>query len=684
MKTLPRMVIRLSFSLIVASGFALQGCSSGESSSSPVADDEVELTDQRERVSLLPSPDLQKALAGLELRARDRSLVSVKMSAFPAESLFAGVATPDKPLPVPIQARRQVILQLKPSVSADELASLLGDFMLQPVQSIPELGIVVVQERSVAVAAEASVTVPSVADIEKLDVSSLIDRLRRDPRVLSAAPDSVLSPLTLKASVIPTPDHNPASTGEQQDWGIDDAEISGVWPRLTKPLSVGVIDVGFGEHADLVLKKGLSPAVRTADHGTHVSGILCAQHNNIGVRGALKGCTVVYSASQNILQRNDPVEGDDVVGWSAFFSEYLVTVLDFMRNNPDVKVINLSLGYNWLPNFSKDPRNEREVRDLVRNQGLMYYALLRYAADQQIALVTAAGNDSTSLATPLEARWASPFNFGSNLMMQNDGWTNGLVVEAHDAEGRRADFSNVGGDISCPGVDVLSTVAAPPNALGTASGTSMASPYCAAGLMALRTVLPDIDLPTAMRCIRKSKKFSGSVPRLDLQYAIENCSAKDAGNYVDDRMQALQRWAEFLAGDSAPMHDAATQAGCRYSMRREFLVSTVVDLGDGQGPEFADPNVLREVRNYASSLIASGCTEPLFVVMRLSLTPDARRKYDSALAIMSEINKAKYPGAVVLVEWPLFGDVNDLAPMDNRVVVMVSDRDLAARLVAGR
>ena len=673
----------LNVSIIVVLSSLGYGCSqqNGATTSGPA--DAGEVGAEADSDALLPAPDLQKALADLELAARDRSIVSIKMTAFPAESLFAGVATVDNPVPIPIQARRQVMLQLQPSVTAESLSSLLRDFNLQPVQSMPELGIVVAQERDVAAAAEASVTVQSIADVDKLEVTNLIDRLRRDPRVLSAAPDSILSPQVLKAAAIPMPDLNAGVAGEQQDWGIDDARISDVWPKLTKPLSVGVIDVGFGEHADLVLRNGLAAAVRKADHGTHVSGILCAQHNDVGVRGALKDCTVVYSSSQNILQSTDPVEGNDIVGWSAFFSEYLVTVLDFMRKNPDIKVINLSLGYNWLPNFSKDPRNVREIRDLVRSQGLMYSALLRYAAEQQMALVSAAGNDSTSLATPLEARWASPFNFGSSLMLQTRGWSNGLVVEAHDASGKRADFSNVGGDISCPGVDVLSTVAIPRDTLGISSGTSMASPYCAAGLLALRTVLPNIDLKTAMRCIRKSKKFSGSVPRMDLQYAIENCSAKDAANSVDDRVAALQRWADLLAGDSGQTPNAATQTGCRYSMRQEFPVSTVVDLGDGQGPEFADQNVLREVQSYASSLIANGCTEPVFVVMRLSLAADARRKFDFALAIMSQINRASYPGPVVLVEWPLFGDVNDLAPMDDRVVVMVSDQDLAQKLVAG-
>ncbi|MEZ4281604.1 MAG: hypothetical protein R3F21_18515 [Myxococcota bacterium] len=211
----------------------------------------------------------------------------------------------------------------------------------------------------------------------------------------------------------------------------------------------------------------------------------------------------------------------------------------------------------------------------------------------------------------------------------------------------------------------------------------MASPYCAAGLLALRTALPSIDLPTAMRCIRKSKEFNGSVPRMNLQHAIENCDAKDGSNYTDDRVEALQRWANFLAGEEAAMSTAGTQSRCRYSMRQEFPLSAVIDLGDGQGPEIADQNILREVQSYASSLVVNGCTEPVLIATRLSLTADARRKYDFALAIMSQIILAKYPGPVFLVEWPQFGDKNEPAPPDNRVVVMVSDQDLAKGLTPG-
>ncbi|MEZ4281603.1 MAG: hypothetical protein R3F21_18510 [Myxococcota bacterium] len=321
----------LILAIIVVLIFAGSGCQleNGGAGSEAPNDGEPKRTDGSD--SLLPTSDLQEALAGLDLVARDRSVVSVEMTAFPAESLFAGVATADKPIRIPIQARRQVMLQLRPTVTADSLSSILRDFDLEPVQSMPELGIVIAQERDMTAAAEASVTLPDATDFNKLEVSDLIDRLRSDPRILSAAPDSILSPLVLKAAAIPTPDLNAGAVGEQQDWGINDARISDVWPMLSKPLSVGVIDVGIGEHADLVLRNGLTASVRKADHGTHVSGIMCAQHNTIGVRGALKNCTVVYSSSQNILQRTDPVEGNDIVGWSAFFSEYLATTLDFMH-----------------------------------------------------------------------------------------------------------------------------------------------------------------------------------------------------------------------------------------------------------------------------------------------------------------------------------------------------------------
>ncbi|MEQ1931146.1 MAG: S8 family serine peptidase, partial [Parvularculaceae bacterium] len=271
---------------------------------------------------------------------------------------------------------------------------------------------------------------------------------------------------------------------------------------------------------------GLPDAWSVQDHGNHVAGIMCARHNGLGVKGVLPNCSVAAAGGSFLIAGYSPIEGDDAIAFQARLSEYLATVLTFMEKNPDAKVINLSLGYNWMPNFRADPRTPDNafLRDIVRSQGRIFQAILAYAKARDIVIFSAAGNDSTSLSSPLEAEWASPFNFGAKLMKDAEGWSNGVIVEAHGQNNRRASFSNVGGDISCPGVDIKSSLARPSNSYGLMSGTSMASPYCAASYAALRSLHPTLPVRKTLECyLGVSGRIEGRVPKMDLKAAHEAC-----------------------------------------------------------------------------------------------------------------------------------------------------------------
>jgi len=620
----------------------------------------------------LPAPALMSALEGLPVDKPDRTVVSLRTSSFPEESYFAAIAGPDAPVAVPVQARRQVVLQLRPETSAEDIQSLLETYGLAPVQTLPQIGVLVVGVPNERVE-NAGLALEEVAGIQSLELNELVDELAKDPRILVATPNSVLSPFVMHGSVSPVDVAPPSASlqAERQDWGIDDARIDDAWPLINGPMAVGVIDVGFGRHDDLDMREGFSVPPLLHNHGTHVAGIMCAKHNNGWVRGALPGCTVFYSPGHELLDSLDPVEGTDVVAWSALLSEYLATVLEFMDANPAIGVINLSLGYNWLPNFNQDPRSNRTIRNIVRSQGRIYKTLLEHAALKDVALVSAAGNDSMTLPTPLEAQWASPFNYGADLMLRDRGWSNGLVVEAHDRAGRRASFSNAAGHISCPGVGIVSTLASPQNGIGTMSGTSMASPYCAAGLAALRAVLPGLGLQEAMRCIRESPVSSGNVPRLDLAHAIDSCRASAvvlgglADGYDSQKMPSL-------AGRGADP--------CAYSHSRSFAVSAVYDQGDGQGPEFADAAARQEIADYAAQLVASGCRAPVMIVTRLTYNSQFRPAYDFALGVTSVLRQAGYPGESLIVEWPATRPGAPGPNFDDHVVVMVGDSAIRGAL----
>ena len=70
-------------------------------------------------------------------------------------------------------------------------------------------------------------------------------------------------------------------------------------------------------------------------------------------------------------------------------------------------------------------------------------------------IFSAAGNDSSGLSKPISAKFASPFNWAALTAREKGIARNGVVVEAHDSSNQRAPFSNLGGHVSCPGVDVV-------------------------------------------------------------------------------------------------------------------------------------------------------------------------------------------------------------------------------------
>lgn len=206
-----------------------------------------------------------------------------------------------------------------------------------------------------------------------------------------------------------------------------------------------------------------------------------------------------------------------------------------MDSQDDVQTFNVSLGYNWRSNFgiNSDLPDYSQWRALVESQGAFLVSLLELANANGRVIFSAAGNDSTDLDTPIGAKYASPFNWAAITAREEGNAFNGVIVEAHDQDGNRAAFSNSGGHISCPGVNIFSAVAHSPDgqvsksAYGSMSGTSMASPYCASGQSLFKLVRPGYNGVEAVECMLQSNDLSSSnTPMLRLQQALNVCPAK--------------------------------------------------------------------------------------------------------------------------------------------------------------
>ena len=297
-----------------------------------------------------------------------------------------------------------------------------------------------------------------------------------------------------------------AAATEHTNWAITDAKTDTLWGMLApnQDFLVGIIDTGFDDHEDIVMEKGLVQTLNSADHGNHVAEIACGSHNGVGIKGAAPRCTARVAVGTFLFPAINPIESEGPLGFHTLFSELVATVLDYLSQNPDVNVINLSLGYNWMPNFGINPESDDAagVRDLVRGQGRIMLSILEFARQRDVVIVSAAGNDSTNLsANPLASKWASPFNWAALAMEETLGWSNGFVVEAHGEDRERAKFSNDEGMVSAGGVDIFSALAGSIDNYGTLSGTSMASPLVAGSIAMLRALNPAVNLEGLYQCI---------------------------------------------------------------------------------------------------------------------------------------------------------------------------------------
>jgi subtilisin family serine protease len=252
--------------------------------------------------------------------------------------------------------------------------------------------------------------------------------------------------------VIDNPDRKaPPDDWEEPDLGQDEvpegiARIGG--PVTSVDLSgvaVAVVDTGVDlDHPDLNVI-GAKDIVAEAGgndrdgddgygHGTHVAGIIGAEADGDGVAGVAPG--VGLYAVRVLDDSGGGTYGDVIAG------------LDWVLSEPDIRVVNLSLG------APGDPGANSMLDDAIQ-------ALL----DAGVVVCIAAGNDGADTATFVPA-----------------GFDLGVVVSAYDTDGGDngfAYFSNYGDevDIAAPGVNITSTYL--DGAWAALSGTSMATPHVA-------------------------------------------------------------------------------------------------------------------------------------------------------------------------------------------------------------
>lgn len=248
------------------------------------------------------------------------------------------------------------------------------------------------------------------------------------------SPTYRLPPVTVEATYI--------ELAETVDWSLNLYHVPPLWKQSRgQAVRVAVLDTGIdADHPDLNaaienardFTGSRSGPIDHNGHGTHVSGTIAAQQNDVGVIGVAPECRLLVAK----------VLGDDGAGSDEAIARGIAWAVE-----AGADILSMSFG-------SPQP------------SAAMHEAL-QHAVDQGRFVICAAGNDGR----PESVNYPAKFPFS-------------VAVSAVDRNGQLASFSSRGPevDIAAPGQDILSTWLA--DGYAKLSGTSMATPFVS-GVVAL-------------------------------------------------------------------------------------------------------------------------------------------------------------------------------------------------------
>ena len=301
----------------------------------------------------------------------------------------------------------------------------------------------------------------------------------------------------------------PAGTNEEVfNWGAvamhaREAEAVNV---KRAPVTVAVVDSGVEDtHPDLEGRVDTSRSVKcsvngvaTQDfygwrdefyHGTHVAGIIAANHNDIGIDGIAPEASIVAIEATNDNR--------------LIYPEY-VTCAFMWAASHGVDVVNNSYSMDpWVYWSPTDPEQAAGLEAATRS--------IKYAQGKGLAVIAAAGNEGvdidnptidngspTDVPTPTKNR---AVNGGIRVPSMLDGVAQvSAVGQAYNVKPGlslgRAEFSNYGNtiDFAAPGDQIYSTVPLLfyPSGFAVADGTSMATPHVSGIAALIKSVHPEL------------------------------------------------------------------------------------------------------------------------------------------------------------------------------------------------
>ena len=210
------------------------------------------------------------------------------------------------------------------------------------------------------------------------------------------------------------------------------------------------------------------PTRDNVKHGTHVSGIIGAERNNgIGMDG-------VANNVQIMTVRAVP-DGDE-------YDKDVAVAIRYAVDN-GAKILNTSFGKYYSPHSQ------------------WVYDAIKYAADHDVLIVNAAGNDGLDLDT-VNVYPNDQFDNGSEI---SDTFLTVGALNFEYGENMVANFSNYGKtnvDVFAPGVKIWATT--PLNTYEFLGGTSMAAPGVAGVAAMIRSYYPKLSAAQVKQILMES------------------------------------------------------------------------------------------------------------------------------------------------------------------------------------
>lgn len=215
---------------------------------------------------------------------------------------------------------------------------------------------------------------------------------------------------------------------------------------------------------------GPDPKKKDAKHGTHVAGIIAAQRNNgVGMNGVAQNV--------QIMAIRAVPDGDE-------YDKDIALAIRYAVDN-GAKVLNTSFGKFYSPNPE------------------WVYDAIKYAAQNDVLIVNAAGNDGFDLDD--DAIQVYPNDQTTNFDEFSNAFLTVGALDTRYGSEMVASFSNYGKnqvDVFAPGVEIWSST--PNNEYEFQMGTSMAAPAVAGVAAMLRSYYPQLTAAQVKQIIMDS------------------------------------------------------------------------------------------------------------------------------------------------------------------------------------